>query len=79
MRNTPVEERLAMVKADTPDLDKLLAVYPKEDVERLIKNKDKLSGIIKAFDRVGPIVSTNAIVMTCTNSCPFMNVCILSK
>ena len=75
----PQERHLEILRADNPDLDVLLSVYPEEEAKKLLQNKDKLKKIIKAFGAVSVARSQASMVMTCHDDCPYKEICILKR
>lgn len=79
LRDTSPEKHLAILEENNPDLRALLSVYPEEQADKILKNKDKLRRIIKVFSNVTGYCSTSASIMTCHSSCPHSASCILRK
>lgn len=79
LRNITEEQQLAIIEKENPELKALLAIYPKEAYGKLLSNKKKLSTITQAFASMTSYTSTNAMVMNCTETCPYRDVCILKK
>lgn len=75
----PKERQLEVLRKDNPDIQALLAVYPEEQTAKLLKNKDKLNKIVKAFDNVSISRSQASMVITCREDCPYKEICILRK
>jgi len=75
----PQERHLEILRKENPDLDLLLAVYPPEEIKKLLNNKDKLKKIAKAFSDVSAARSQAAMVMTCHDECPYKEICILKR
>jgi len=80
MRNITEEQQLSVIEKDNPELKALMQLYPKEAYGKLLSNKKKLTAICEIFSgSMTTYTSTNAMVMNCTESCPFRDVCILKK
>lgn len=80
LRDMTDEQHLAVIEKNNPELKALLDVYPPEQIDKLISNKQKLQKIMKVMEE-GLIVYTslNSMIMNCSESCPFRDVCILMK
>lgn len=80
LRDDSVSTEIAIMSRENTELKDLLEFYPEEQVEKLLNHKDKLLKIAKQFNCNVPYISKSTMVMTCrTESCPFRNMCILSK
>lgn len=80
LRSVTKKEELNQIREDIPNIDKLLAVFPEESQELIIKNKEKLAKIMNSFDKFVPAATVNSILMTCKGElCPYASVCILLK
>ena len=77
LRNQTDADSKALLIRENKDIKALLDVYPEEEVQRLLNNKDKLGKIVTAFQNVSAVVSTSSVVMTCNLNCPYKEVCIL--
>lgn len=64
---------------NNPELKTLLEMYPKEHAEKILNNKDKLLKLAKAYNNIAASIATNALVMTCSEKCPFKDVCMFRK
>ena len=79
LRNITEKQDLAIMEQENPDFKALLSVYPPEAAMNLLNNKEKLASICKIMNNSTSFSSVNAVVMTCLESCPFREVCILIK
>ena len=81
LRQEPTStQRMALIKAENPHLSSLTDVYPPELSEKLLKNKQKLDAIAKAFDNASQGISKAVIFMTCKGpKCPHSSSCVLLK
>lgn len=75
----PTERHMEVLRRDNPEIEALLAVYPEEEAAKLLKNKDKLQKIIKAFGDVSVARSPASMVITCHSDCPYKEICILKR
>ena len=82
LRNTDLsssdEERLVL---NDQSLQSLLAVYPEEQIHKLVANRDKLNKIAKLLDgNINSMVTKASTIMVCKQKkCPFKTSCILAK
>ena len=73
-------QQLQLIQEDVGDLSSLLAMYPEEALEKLIKNKDKLHKIAKLFDNGLTNITASVILMRCCpTTCPYRLTCPLLK
>jgi hypothetical protein len=80
LRNTTSEQQLAIIKKNNPELKALLDVYPPEQLDKLMSNKQKLGNIVKVMEGgLAVYTSLNSMIMNCSQGCPFRDVCILIK
>jgi len=76
---TPIQQ-LEIIQDEIGDLTPLLAVYPEEELLRLIKNKDKLKQLSEIMNRGMMNISATVIVMKCDSTeCPYKMSCPLLK
>lgn len=80
LRNATQEQHLAVIEKSHPELAALLEIYPADQVDKLLTNKKKLDRIMKVLDHgLAPYTSVNAMIMNCTEGCPFRDVCVLKQ
>jgi len=74
-------QEISIIEEELGDLSPLLSMYPEEALDKLIKNKDKLTKISKMFESGGiNAVSTSVMLMRCNQSdCPYRLSCPLLK
>ena len=80
--NDIVEQKnqLDILQEELGDLSPLLAMYPEEALNTLIKNKEKLAKISKMFSSDIANISTSIMLMKCnTTTCPYRLSCVLLK
>ena len=66
--------------SDNPHLSSITDVYPPELSGKLLKNKDKLNAIAKAFDNASQGITKAVMFMSCKgDECPHSASCILLK
>lgn len=78
----PLDEnkQLRVIQEEVGDLSPLLAMYPEEQLNKLINNKDKLQKLAKLFSGDMQVVTTQAMIMKCNSStCPYKSSCPLLK
>ena len=79
LRNTSEKQDLAILEHDNPELSALLQIYPEEASKQLLNNKSKLKKIAACLTNVTTTTSINSMVMKCSQSCVFRDVCVLVK
>ncbi len=77
----PHETSLAVIRKENPELEGLISVYPKEAIEKLVRNRGKLQEIADSFSNtLVSDVSKSVMWMKCSiTKCPYKEVCILNK
>jgi len=79
LRTITEKQELAMIEKENPEYKALISIYPAELSSVLINSKDKLAKICKSLSSALSYTSTNAVIMTCSNKCPYVDVCVLIK
>jgi hypothetical protein len=79
LRTVETSNQLELLARENPELQQLLAIYPEEHAAKILNNKDKLKKLIKSFGHIYATTSVNALVMTCTEQCPYSSICIFRK
>jgi hypothetical protein len=79
LRNVTEKQELAILEKEIPEVKTLLQIYPPEMYSTLLNNKDKLDKIAKAMNGMSRDVCISTIIMKCSNTCIYKDVCILFK
>ena len=80
LRDNSVETHLGLLRQDNPEVEALIAIYPEDQYERLLANKQKLNKVLKAFNNMNAMASCSVMLMTCNRlTCPYRDSCILLK
>jgi len=78
--NLSESKQLSLIQEEIGDLSPLLAMYPEEAMDKLIKHKDKLSKLAAIFDSGIANVSSAVMLMKCNiDTCPYKLSCPLLK
>jgi hypothetical protein len=80
LRNTTTEQQIAVIEKNNPELKELLSIYPEDQIDKLMDNKKKLAKILDVLNNgITAYTSCLSMVMNCSESCPFRDVCIFVK
>lgn len=79
LRNVTEKQELAILEKEFPDIKGLLQIYPPEMYSSLISNKEKLDKIAKSMNCMTRDVVVSTIIMKCSSSCIYKDICILFK
>lgn len=79
LRNITERQDLELLEKDNPELAALFAVYPPEAAKILLNNKTKLKKVCNLLSNSTQVSTINAVIMTCQETCPFKDVCVLIK
>ena len=78
--NLSNDKQLQLIQEEVGDLSPLLAMYPEEAIETLLRNKDKLHKLAKLFDNGISTVTSSIMMMRCNpENCPYKLSCPLLK
>lgn len=80
LRNTTEDYQLELIRKDNPELNTLLAIYPEEQLSKLLNNKDKIGKVLRSFQKNTGVMSyVGTMFLNCDNTCPYLDICILKK
>jgi hypothetical protein len=79
LRGVTDKQELAIMETQNPVLAGLLQVYPSELAHVLINNKDKLMKIAKDISNMPKDTCVNTLIMKCSETCIYKDICELNK
>jgi hypothetical protein len=80
LRDNSTKTSVELMILENPNLSSLIAIYPEDQLDKVIANKDKLNKIISSFTNVARGGTISAIVMVCkVMTCPYRDICVLLK
>lgn len=78
LRNTD-NAALAILEKENPNIASLIQLYPPELSNILLNNKEKIAKISKSLTNVTSELSSNTIIMKCSESCIHKDICVFAK
>ena len=79
LRGITDKQELAILETQNPGLSALIQLFPSEMSATLINNKDKLLSISKELGNLARTTCVNTMIMKCTNTCIYKDICELFK
>lgn len=79
LRSSSDKQELAILEEKNPEMAALIAIYPEEAAKKLLNNKEKLKKLSKYMENMTNYTCVNAMVMKCSQSCVFKDVCLFAK
>ena len=79
LRTMTDSQELAILEKENPDIAGLLQIYPSEMATLLLSNKEKLLKISKSLGGLTKSICLNTIIMKCTETCLYKDICELFK
>lgn len=79
LRNNSEDFQLQVISKENPNLSSLLAVYPEDQLNKIIANKDKLAKVLKSFEKSGISSCVSVSILKCGTNCPYTSVCVLRE